>query len=159
MISNKLIHVSIRLAVIILVYVLSTSNTNAETIDISVFPMKSITEINPTIIRLNGKIYTDTIWIDDIITGKVQAESDENFIARVLTVNQSGSAADVLSTWNPDERTQMSTYINKPELFVVNKNWNKSIKYSAFLAKVLYGEYTVFVVQHIIVIFHNHSPT
>jgi hypothetical protein len=130
------------------VVMLFIGTSYGDIIQLSINPINSQVLTNPAIIGFNGKLYTENIWLEDVSSGKMQAEYDETFIANVLAANQSGTAADVLATWNPSERSQMSVYINNPNLFTANKNWNNNVKNSALLAKIYFGNFTIFAVQH-----------
>jgi hypothetical protein len=124
------------------------SASYADTLTLTVSPQNSTVTLNPATIALNGMLYANSIWLEDVTAGTTQAAADETFIARVVAKNQTGTQTDVLNTWNPDEQAKMGTYINDTNLFAANQAFYKTIKNSAFLAKVSYGEYIVFLVQH-----------
>jgi hypothetical protein len=140
--------------VVIILSIISLFTINlayGDTLTLNVYPQNSTATINPAIITMNGKLYSENIWLEDVYAGKTQAAADETFIAKVIASNQNGTPADVLNIWNPDEQSKMAFYITNPtnsDGFTKNQAWYKLIKYSAPLVKVSFGEYTIFIIQH-----------
>jgi len=134
--------------IILQAILLFVHSVHADTITLNVYPINTTVNINYANIVLTGKLYAEDIWLESISDGITQAAPDETFIASVVKMNRNGLQADVLNTWNPDERSKMSSYVNNAVMFSKSQNWYKAVKYSAFLAKMIYGEFTVFAVQH-----------
>lgn len=103
---------------------------------------------NPVVLMLDGKIYDDGWWFDQIENKQLTATEDENFMLKVIKTNQSGTPQDILNLFMPEERENMKTLILDPNLFSGNQAFYKKIKYSAFMSKIYYGSYIIFSIQH-----------
>lgn len=120
------------------------------TMSFDIYPRNSNANNNPAILTLNGKKYVDNLWFDNISSNSTSVSDEEKFIVKVVNTNQQGTQDDVLNLWLPDDRTDMSTIISDADIFSLNQSKYKDIKYSVFLGRLDYGDYTVFVVQHIL---------
>lgn len=126
-----------------------TTCANAQDVSITVnlYPDNNPSSGNPVVVRLNGKVYTEDIWFDAVVSSQIKLAEDEAFIVSVLTTYQKGTATDVLDLWHPDERVGIRPYAEDPEKFAKTKSYATAIKQAAFLAKIYYGAYEIFLIQ------------
>lgn len=104
--------------------------------------------INPVTLRFSGRLYVDSWWFDEVAKGSFSAGDDEKFIMKVFDVNKNGTPQDILKLWAPSERESMKPDILDNNLFSLNRGYFNNIQYSAFMAKIQYGSYTIFLIQH-----------
>jgi len=104
--------------------------------------------INPVSLMFNGKVYTESWWFDEVVKNTFIASDDEKFILKVVETNQKGTPQDVLNLWSPSEQDQMKSIIFDADAFAGNQGFYKRIQSSAFMAKILYGSYIIFLIQH-----------
>jgi hypothetical protein len=121
--------------------------TAREPIKFEIYPHGVIKQ-NPVTIYLNGNIYKESWWFDEVKAGKFQPSADESFMMKVVDVNTHGSLDDQLTLWPQDERQDTYNTLKDPLFFSGNQGYYKRIPYSAFLAKIAYGPYTIFFIQH-----------
>jgi hypothetical protein len=114
-------------------------------IKVELFPENGSKTGNPVTLILNGKTYPTNGWFDEM-TAAGTATPDEKFIIDAVSTNKSGTVNDVRSLWTPDE--QNTSFFSDPKIFASSQSFFKRFTGSAFLAKILYGSYTIFIVQH-----------
>ncbi len=114
---------------------------------IDFYPQGDIQQ-NPVSLVFNGKIYTESWWVDEIAKGIFITSDDEKFIIKVINTYQTGTSQDVLNLWAPAERDAMKSTISDAAMFAGSKSFYKKTQMSAFMVKVLYGSYTIFLIQH-----------
>lgn len=102
---------------------------------------------SPVTLVLKGKNYPENAWFDEMVA-KGAAEPDERFIIDAMSVFKSGTAENALALWAPAEQNRVSELYNDPKQHASNKAYFRQITGSAFLAKILYGSYEIFIVQH-----------
>jgi hypothetical protein len=115
-------------------------------ITVELYPQGDTT--NPISLIFNGKVYTESWWFDEVVKNTFIASDDEKFIINVVETNQKGTPEDVLTLWSPAERDQMKSIIFDTDAFAGNQGFYKRIQSSAFMAKILYGSYIIFLIQH-----------
>lgn len=101
----------------------------------------------PLTLSFTGKIYPPGWTIADENDQRLQAPSDR-FVAHAVSVNRNGSAEDLLSLWQPSERSGIASMVSDNALFSKNQAVYKQIKETEFLTRMRYGQYVVFLVQH-----------
>jgi hypothetical protein len=104
--------------------------------------------VNPVTLRFNGRLYVDSWWFDEVAKGSFSAADDEKFVMKVYDANKNGTPQDILKLWAPSERESMKPDILDKNLFSLNRGYFNNIQYSAFMAKIQYGSYTIFLIQH-----------
>ncbi len=101
---------------------------------------------NPVILTLKGKTYPTNGWFDEM-TAEGTIAPEEKFVIDAVAINRNGTMAKVRSLWTPDE--QNSTHLfSDADVFGRSQSFFRRITRSAFLAKILYGDYIIFLVQH-----------
>ncbi len=98
---------------------------------------------NPVIRSLKGKTYLTNGWFDEMATGSLS--SDEKFLIDAVKVNTNGKLSDVKKLWTLDE--QNTSFFSDPKVFARSQSIFKRITSAAFLAKIIYGNYVIFIVQ------------
>jgi hypothetical protein len=117
-----------------------------EPIKFEIYP-HGVVKQNPVTVYLNGCLYKDSWWFDEVKVGKFQPSADETFIMKAVDVNTQGSLDDQLALWPQDERQDTYETFKDPIIFAGNQGYFKRIPYAAFLAKIAYGPYTIFFIQ------------
>jgi hypothetical protein len=137
--------------IVIFLTILSFGIANAQDVNIKIdfHPPGESKTTNPVTITLNGKIYSNGWWFDEVQAGKYKANDEELFLIRVLDVNTNGKIDEIAKLFLPDEAKDIKDkFTEYPDMFARNKNYFKNIAKSTFLAKINYGDYTIFIVQH-----------
>lgn len=138
-----------KLVMTLLMVHLSCVLSLAEDVAISVdfYPAGSVSgQGNPVTLSLKGKNYPDSTWYSG--SSDARLSEDENFILTVVAINANGSLEDFLSLWKPDEVSRIRKIFEDDTLFRKNQSYYKNVKGTAFLSKVYYGDFTIFIVQH-----------
>ncbi len=112
-------------------------------------PVNSTSSTNTVRISFTGKQYINDLWFDDITKNNLSLDADERFVFNLIAANATGTQTELLNLWAPDERSSISEIISDNEIYTLNKNRYKQIQNSIFLAKIDFGEYTVFFMQHV----------
>lgn len=133
------------LVVCLILSTYSMSAMAAEKILFDLFPEGE--NINPVSLAFTGKVYTESWWFDEVSKGIYPAADDEKFIIKIVDTNLSGTPQDVLNLWAPAEREEMKSLIFDTNIFANNRAFAKKVQASAFMVKILYGNYTIFLVQ------------
>lgn len=102
---------------------------------------------NPITVGFNGRVYQGGWWLGRI--GERALTADEQFIVDVLEGNRERSPEEVLELWHPAERDDLRELVTNPEIFEKNRRFYRGVADSALVAKVLYGSYSLFFVQHV----------
>lgn len=125
------------------------SNSDAaDTMSFEIYPKSSTVKTKPAILIVEGKRYIENIWFDDVIANKVTVTEDERFVVQAVLLNTQGTQNDLLNIWLPDDRAEVNEVLADSDIFALNQSRYKSMKYSAFLGKIFYAEFVIFVVQH-----------
>jgi hypothetical protein len=117
-----------------------------EPIKFEIYP-HGVVKQNPVTVYLNGIIYKDSWWFDEVKAGKFQPSADESFMMKAVDFNTQGSLDDQLSLWPKDERQDTFNTLKDPIFFSGNQGYYKRMPYVTFLAKIAYGPYTIFFIQ------------
>lgn len=147
--------VKLLLIMIFLQIFIPASSTKAVAANVIEFypPGESSINGNPITLTFNGTIYTDSWWFDEITTGstttgKFIAGNDEKFIISVVNTYQTGTVQDILNLWSPSDQSQIQADLSDTQLLTARQNFFKNAQYSALMVKMMYGAYTIFLIQH-----------
>lgn len=102
---------------------------------------------NPVTVSFNGRTYEGGWWLSR--TEDSALTEAETFLANVIETNRDLSPDEVLELWNPPERDEVRSMVSDPEMFAANRRFYRGIEDSALVAKILYGPYILFYVQHV----------
>lgn len=116
-----------------------------EQVTVNFFPENGSKTGNPVTLILKGKTYPTNGWFDEMTAARTAAP-DEKFIIDAVSINRNGTITKVRSLWTPDE--QDTSLFSDPVVFNRNQSVFRHMTGSAFLAKILYGDYIIFLVQH-----------
>jgi len=116
------------------------------TIKIELYPEGQHT--NPAVLYVTGERYQDNPLIH-IPPDSSTSSPEMQFLGQVISTNANGSLDDVLRMWDPRDRDAIRKLASDPSLFEGNRNFYRGITSSRLLAKVSYGTYDIFFVQHI----------
>lgn len=128
---------------------LALSGSAAETshtIKIELYPDGQHT--NPAILYVTGERYQDNPLIH-MPQDSSNSSPEMQFLGQVIFTDANGSLDDVLRMWDPRDRDAIRKVASDPSIFEGNRNFYRSITSSRLLAKVSYGTYDIFFVQHI----------
>lgn len=117
-----------------------------EQVTVKLFPENGSTTDNPVTMTFTGKTYTTNGWFDEV-TAAGTATPEEQFVINAVALNRNGSLANIQGLWGADEQDQIS-YLSDSRQFAGNQAFFRRISASAFLAKILYGDYIIFLIQH-----------
>ncbi len=134
-----LLYVSLVLAV--------SAQATDEQITVNLFPENQSGTGNPVKLTFKGKTYPMNGWFDQMVTAGTAAP-DEKFVIDALAVNKSGTVANVRSLWMPNEQDEVSELYKDPQVYASSQAYFKRITGAAFLGKILYGNYEIFIVQN-----------
>lgn len=99
---------------------------------------------NPVTLSMKGKNYPTDAWFNEMVrSGK--ATPDEKFVMDAVTINTNGTLSDVRKLWTTDE--QNTSFFSDPSVFARSQAFLRRITGAAFLAKIRYGNYLIFLVQ------------
>lgn len=104
-------------------------------------------EENPVTVSFNGRTYEGGWWLSRIEESALTEA--ESFLANAIEANRDLSPDEVLELWNPPERDEVRSMVSDPEMFAANRRFYRGIEDSALVAKILYGPYILFYVQHV----------
>lgn len=145
----------------ILLFAALQANAAAKQITIEMYPPNDTSKTNPVTISFNAEIYPDGWWFSKISSSKFQLNSEEEFIIKTIKTNETGSKDELMSLFDSGSYSAVEELVSDPEVFKRNQNFFKSLDDSAFLAKVSYGKYTIYFIQHNYLgskYFINHFP-
>jgi len=130
---------------LLLTLAVSTAQT-PHTIKIELYPEGQHT--NPAVLYVTGERYQDNPLIH-MPPDSSTFSPEMQFLGQVILTNANGSLDDVLRMWDPRDRDAIRKVASDPSLFEGNRNFYRSITSSRLLARVSYGTYDIFFVQHI----------
>ena len=130
---------------LLLTLAVSTAQT-PHTIKIELYPEGQHT--NPAVLYVTGDRYQDNPLIH-MPQDSSNSSPEMQFLGQVIFTDANGSLDDVLRMWDPKDRDAIRKVASDPTLFEGNRNFYRSITSSRLLAKVSYGTYDIFFVQHI----------
>jgi len=116
------------------------------TIKIELYPEGQHT--NPAVLYVTGDRYRDNPLIH-MPQDSSNSSPEMQFLGQVIFTDANGSLDDVLRMWDPKDRDAIRKVASDPSIFEGNRNFYRSITSSRLLAKVSYGTYDIFFVQHI----------
>ncbi|MFZ4858386.1 MAG: hypothetical protein ACOYL3_18525 [Desulfuromonadaceae bacterium] len=131
-----------------LAFVPLTAKGEDVSISVEFYPNNVVTGA-PVSVTLKGKIYTGSSWFDELAKIPGAFSPDEIFITNYVAANANGTASDIISSWEPDEKESISVKVSDSQMFTKNQTYFKRLTGSAFLARILYGEFSIFLVQHV----------
>ena len=102
-------------------------------------------KLSPVTLSFTGTLYEPT---EARFGDGRRLEPDEEFIVRVERANREGSKEEILALWDPNDRAEIAQDLDDPEMFSRNRLFYQSMVDSAFVLKVKYGAYILFLVQN-----------
>lgn len=148
MLKKNLFSISIVYMTVMFTVLICITGIALADISIDVYPLGMPSGTNPAKITFVGKEYAGGLWFDDISNNNIVLDADERFVFTVVAINTNGSKDSILNLWAPDERPEMSNIIYDDDIFQLNRNRYSQIGNTTFQAKILYGENTIFFMQH-----------
>jgi hypothetical protein len=125
----------------------STAQT-PHTIKIELYPEGQRT--NPAVLYVTGDRYQDNPLIHMPQDSSMSNSSPEmQFLGQVIFTNANGSLDDVLRMWDPRDRDAIRKVASDTSIFEGNRNFYRGITSSRLMARISYGTYDIFFVQHI----------
>ena len=115
-------------------------------ITVDLYPAGELEKVNPVTLSFSGKVYENLVLSDS--PEKPNLSEDEKFLAKAIAINKSGTLEDVLSIWSPSERPSIRKVAEDPKIFEANRKFYSTIEKSSLKAKILYGTYTIYIVNH-----------
>lgn len=115
---------------------------------LSFYPPGPGPKINAITLTFTGRVYDRGAWLKRMAEQKQKLEADEEFLVRVIATNQNGSNTEILELWDPAEKTDIQSSLDNPQESEKNRALFRNIEDTALIAKVYYGQYLFFVVQH-----------
>ena len=134
---------------LLLLFVMLPQFVSAQDVNISVaFYPNNVASGTPVTLTLQGKLYSGNSWFDELAKDPGGLTEDEKVIMAVVDANRSGTSVDILKLWSPDERESIASMMSDSQLFAKNQGYYKRVTGSAFIGRVLYGDYIICLVQH-----------
>jgi hypothetical protein len=134
------------LAVGLFLALAGSATETPHTIKIELYPEGQHT--NPAVLYVTGERYQDNPLIH-MPPDSSTSSPEMQFLGQVILTNANGSLDDVLRMWDARDRDSIRKIASDPSLFEGNRNFYRSITSSRLLARVSYGTYDIFFVQHI----------
>ncbi len=134
------------LAVGLLLALAGSAAETPHTIKIELYPEGQHT--NPAVLYVTGERYEGNPLIH-MPPDSSTSSPEMQFLGQVIFTNANSSLDDVLRMWDPRDRDTIRQVASDPSLFEGNRNFYRSITSSRLLARVSYGTYDIFFVQHI----------
>lgn len=103
---------------------------------------------NPVSLSFSGNLYKDKPLLEQGKPRSLKLSAAETALAKFLDVNAKGTPDEVLEVWNPPERESIKAMVAKPDLFARNKAINANISETRMVARINYGVFTLFFVEH-----------
>lgn len=128
-----------------IVLALTVSAQDSHNIRIELYPEGQ--HSNPAVLSMTGERYQGNPLIP--MPPESRAGSPEiQFLGQLISTNANGSLEDVLRLWDPKDREAIRKIASDPTIFEGNRNFYRSITVSRLMARVSYGTYDIFFVQH-----------
>jgi hypothetical protein len=122
---------------------------HAEKVSVELYPDDAGTDkTNPIVMNIDATLYSTGWWFDQIDAKQYTLAQDEAFIFDALRINRDGTVQDIQNLWLPEERADISNVLANMDVLKANQSFLANLKNSTFLAKILYGNYTIFLIQH-----------
>ena len=122
------------------------ARAEGDRITIELYPSGESEKVNPVALSFSGKVYENLVLPDSL--EKSNLPDDEKFLAKAIAINKNGTLEEVLSIWNPSEREDIKKVASDPKIFEANRKFYSTIEKSSLKAKILYGTYTIYIVNH-----------
>ncbi len=135
--------------IFVIFYPMLVTQAKAEDIEITenIFPKNGSATGSPIKVTLKGKTYTENGWFDQMVdTGR--AAPDEKFIIEAVSKYKAGKFKEVKGQWMPDEQDEFANSYKDPEQYANSQSYFRRVTRSKFVAKIFYGNYEIFFVQH-----------
>lgn len=111
-------------------------------------PETAVSNINPVKVSFNGIMYADSWWFSEVAANKFSPSVDELFIINAITQNRNGTLSNILNLWQEDEKQEINDLFSDKVAFDGNQGFYKKTNDSAFISKIAYGQYLIFIIQH-----------
>jgi hypothetical protein len=115
---------------------------------IEFYPPLTQGKTHPVTLSFDAHVYSGNSRFQELAKDPSQLTEDEKFLISVVQANTSGSGADIVALWEPNEREEVKQLVNDNELFVGNRAFYTKIQDSTLRAKIYYGSYILFFVEH-----------
>ena len=133
----------------IVILVCSTITVHAKNDEVITFYANEDENSKPTIsLSFIGHVYKDRPTIKSLEKKGRKLIASETFISDLIEANKTKSQNEVLMLWNPQERKKVKKLIFDQTLFSKNRNYYSMVKETRFLARIQYGKYLLFYVEH-----------
>jgi hypothetical protein len=119
---------------------------NSHTIRVELYPEGQ--HSNPVVLSVTGERYTSNQLIP-VPPNSGAGAPELQFLGQLIAANANGSLQDVLSLWDSRDREAIRKLASDPAVFEGNRNFYRGITSSHLLARISYGNYDIFFVQHI----------
>ncbi len=98
----------------------------------------------PITLGFEGKLYGMEGWMDD---GVARRDAAEAFVQRVVSTNRDGDLDAMVALWSPDQQDEIRSSAGEG-MFERNQGFFRSVTGTALRARVDYGDFHIFLVQH-----------
>lgn len=146
-IANYSVRILLSLTVILIFCCLGAQPSYAADLKVNFYPAGD-KQVNPVSLLFKGKLYPEGWWFDEVAKGVYPASDDEKCMIKIFNTLKNGTQEEILNLWAPSERDAMKPDIFNANLFSGSRGYYKNIQYAAFMAKIEYGSYIIFLVQH-----------
>jgi hypothetical protein len=134
------------LAVWLFLALAASTAQSPHTIKIELYPEGQHT--NPAVLTVTGERYQANPLIH-VPPDSSNSSPEMQFLAQVISTNANGSLDDVLRMWDPRDRDAIRKVASDSSIFEGNRNFYRGVTSSRLMARISYGTYDIFFVQHI----------
>ncbi len=117
----------------------------AESFTIDFYPDDDKSTGNPISLTLIGERYKSNTYLSTV---KGNASQGILKLKKFIDMNKLGDVDEIAKLWAPDERARVVNLLSDSELLNKNKKSFEYIVKSRLIAKIQYGQYTLYVVEH-----------
>jgi hypothetical protein len=103
---------------------------------------------NAVSMSFEATLYPVGWWFDQIEAKLYTPAPDEAFVIDALRINKSGTVQDIKNLWLPEEQADIAAVVANINSLKMSQTFLTNVSNSTFQAKILYGAYTIFLVQH-----------
>jgi hypothetical protein len=103
---------------------------------------------NAVSMSFEATLYPVGWWFDQIEAKLYTPAPDEAFVIDALRINKTGTAQDIKNLWLPEDQADIAAVVANINSLKANQTFLANVQNSTFQAKILYGAYTIFLVQH-----------
>lgn len=130
------------------VFIIVFSSVTFAEVSLQLLPDNVTSSDNAIKVSFNGQFYTDSWWFSEITAKQYIPSLDEQFIIKVIDKYSTGTLDAILTLWPDDEKQEVKDLFSDKTALDGSQGFYTRVKDSAFIAKVFYGPYTVFLIQH-----------